>query len=59
MTVPPQKFTKVTKALARFRISQLMSSQESHLLEYTTRKMSLLRACVNAVRHRQPEVTLS
>ncbi len=47
MTVPPQKCTKVKKALARFGIPLLMSSQESHLLGYTTRKMSLLRACAS------------
>jgi hypothetical protein len=34
-------------------------SQESHLLGYATRKMSLLRACASAFNHRQPEVTLS
>ncbi len=59
MIVPPSNCTKVKRALARFRIPLLMSSQESHLLEYTTRKMSLLRVYANAFRHRQPEVTLS
>ncbi len=53
------KVQKVKKAPARFGISPLMSSQESHLLGHTTRNMSLLRACANAFKHRQPEATLS
>jgi hypothetical protein len=53
------KVHKGEKALARFGISLLMSSQEPHLLGYKTRKMSLLRACASTFKHRQPEVTLS
>jgi hypothetical protein len=53
------KYTRVTLAPVRFGTSLLMSSQDSHSLGYTTRKMSLLRTCANVFKHRKPGVTLS
>ncbi len=53
------KVHKGVKSSNTIGISLLMNSQESHFLEFTTRKMSSLRACADKFKHRQPAVTLS